>query len=104
MKDIVFSEEIILSAVDRHSEDGRLDMTTGVLYTYDTHGEKRRAVLSTLSQSMAWLSFPMIADRLRYTNLTALDIEHALNSLTQHGKAERTYTWSEQGWIWRVKL
>jgi hypothetical protein len=81
-----------------------MTMTTSVLYTYEGHAEKRRAVLTTLGQSMAWLSFPMIADRLRYTNLTARDIELALNGLTQDGKAERQYTWSEQGWIWRIKL
>ena len=79
-------------------------MGTGVLYHYGTHAEKRRAVLSTLAQSMAWLSFPMIADRLRYTNLTARDIELSLNGLTQGGKAERRFTWDGQGWIWRVKL
>lgn len=77
---------------------------SGVLYTYETYAEKRRCVLSTLGQSMAWLSFPMIADRLRYTSLTARDIKLSLNSLTQHGQAERQYTWSEQGYVWRIKL
>lgn len=61
-----------------------------VLYRYSTADDRRRAVLSTLYQSGAWISWAMVADRHRYTSLTAGELDAALDELQARGSVERS--------------
>lgn len=76
---------------------------TSVIYPCGTDAEARRAVASTLFQSMLWLFWYEIADRLRYVGITAGGISRALDGLVEDGAAERM-TAGDGRLIWRAVL
>jgi hypothetical protein len=63
-----------------------------ILYVYEP-ADDDRVVLQTLAQSFAWLTPTMIADRLRYTNLTWERIVDALARLEDAPLVERRLTY-----------
>ena len=79
-------------------------MMTGILYPCETAEDARRAVHSTLFQSMRFLYWHEIADRLRYVGITAEGIEVALHDLVREGRAETLLTAGRYGRAWRVRL
>lgn len=62
------------------------------LYEYEPK-QDRSVIVSTLFQSLAWLSPVMVADQLRYTNLSFERITAALENAVANGTAERTRTY-----------
>lgn len=62
---------------------------TGVIYPCATHADERRVVATTLFQSMRFMYWYEIADRLRYVGITRAGIDRALLALTADGSAER---------------
>lgn len=59
-----------------------------MLYEY-TPEQDRGVIVSTLFQSLAWLTPVMIAERLRYTNLSFERITAALDEAVASKQAER---------------
>ena len=76
---------------------------TNVLYPAESLDAQRRAVHSTLFQSMRWTYWYEIADRLRYVGITASGINQALTEL-EHADAVERMTAGDGRLIWRIRL
>lgn len=78
-------------------------MATGVIYPCESAEDARRAVYSTLFQSMRWNYWYEIADALRYVGIDAWAIDAALVALAHEGAVERM-TAGDGRFIYRVTL
>lgn len=76
---------------------------SGVIYPATTPRDCQRVVANVLFQSMRWMFWYEIADRLRYVGITRDGIDGALDALLADGRAERI-TAGDGRYIYRTVL
>lgn len=73
------------------------------IYACDTESDARRVVKSTLFQSMRWMYWYELADRLRYVDITRTEITRALFQLRAEGDVDRMRA-GDGRYIYRINL